>query len=188
VSRPGLLEGAAVAFATSVLGSGAFALLAPVVGRADALHAVIAGVSLAYLLYLVVRSRVRAGRAAVPAAWALLTFALALADAAPGVQLLAHAALVALARSLCFHRGVVPVIADLAVAAAGLAAGAWAVQQGAGVALAIWSLMLVQSLFVLIPSRPGPGAIHRAPAGDADAFLRAHRAAEAAVRRLCAGA
>ena len=50
MTRPGLLEGAGVALAASVLGGGAWVLLAPVAGRVEALHAVMAGTGLAYLL------------------------------------------------------------------------------------------------------------------------------------------
>jgi hypothetical protein len=187
MTRPGLLEGAVVALACSVVGSGAQLLLAPLLGHRVALQIVIAAVALAYLCYLLWRGRARAGRVTVPAAWVVLSAAALLAGVPLTVHLLAQSALVWIARSWCFHRGVLPAAADLGVVAAGLAAVAWALHHGAGLALAIWSLMLVQSLFVLLPSRGEAAAPPRA-AGDDDAFDRAHRAACAALQQLRGGA
>ena len=187
MTRPGLLEGAVVALACSVVGSGAQLLLAPLLGPGVALQFVIAAVALAYLCYLLWRGRAREGRVAVPAAWAVLSAAALLAGAPPTVHLLAQAALVWITRSGCFHRGVLPAAADLGVIVTGLAAFAWAAHHGAGLALAIWSLMLVQSLFVLLPSRGQAGAPQRAADGDDDAFERAHRAACAALQQLRGG-
>ena len=51
--------------------------------------------------------------------------------------------------------------------------------------LSIWSFFLVQALFVAIPTRLRQKAGDRGPARDSeDPFQRAHRAAEAALRKL----
>lgn len=187
MTRPGLLEGAVVAAACSVLGSGAQLLLAPLLGHGVALQLVIAAAALGYLGYLLWRGQAREGRVAVPAAWAVLSAAALLAGAPLTVHLLAQAVLVWITRSWCFHRGVLPAAADLGIVLAGLAAVAWAMHYGAGLALAIWSLMLVQSLFVLLPSRGLAGAPPCAADSDDDAFERAHRAACAALQQLRGG-
>lgn len=187
MTRPGLLEGAVVALVASVIGGGAQVLMAPVTGRGVALQLMIAAGALAYLLYLLWRGGAREGRVVVPAAWTLLSTAVLFADAPVSAHLLAQAGLVWITRSWCFHRGVLPALADLGVVAAGLAAFAWAAHHGAGLALAIWSLMLVQSLFVLVPSHGYTGAMHGEDSGD-DAFERAHRAACAALHQLRSGA
>jgi hypothetical protein len=49
--------------------------------------------------------------------------------------------------------------------------------------LSLWSYFLVQALFTAIPTRAARGP---AAASEDDAFERAHRAAEAAVRWLSA--
>jgi hypothetical protein len=182
VTRPGLPEGVAVALAVSVIGSGTLLLLAPVTGRGVALHVVIAAGALAYLVYLLLRGRARAGRVVVPAAWAVLSAVVLLADVAPAWHLLAQAGLVWLTRSWCFQAGVLGALADLGVIAAGLAAFVWAAHHSESLALAIWSLMLVQSVFVLLPSHRRAHVVHGSDARDD--FERAHRAAESALRDL----
>lgn len=188
MTRPGLLEGALVALAVSVIGSGALVLLTPITGQRAALQLMLAACALAYLLYLLWRARPSAGRVSVPAAWALLCAAMLLLDAPLTAHLLAQAALVWVVRSWCFHTGVLPALADLGVVAAGLAALAWALHHDAGLALALWSLMLVQSLFVLLPARGSAHAMHREATGDDDAFERAHRTARSALHRVRGGA
>lgn len=200
MTRPGLLEGAAVALAVSVIGSGAVVLLAPLTGRGVALHVVIAASALGYLIYLLLRGHAREGRVLVPLAWASISAVVLLGDASLAVHLLAQAGLIWLTRSWCFHRGVLGAVADLGVIAAGLAAFTWAAHHGASLALAIWSLMLVQSVFVLVPSRrcesaadrgrecaadrSRKSAVHAARGNGVDDFERAHRCAESALRDL----
>jgi hypothetical protein len=57
-----------------------------------------------------------------------------------------------------------------------------AVQTGS-LLLSLWSYFLVQALFTTIPTRASAGP---ASTNEDDAFERAHRVAEAAVRRLSA--
>lgn len=199
MSRPGLIEGAVVALGMSTIGAGAVVLLTPVIGHGAALHGVLALAALAYLVYLLRRGRAREGRVVVPLAWALLIALVLLGDASLLTHLLAQAALVWITRTWCFHRSVLCALGDLAVIAAGLAAFAWAAHHGQSLALAVWSLMLVQSLFVVLPSLRGgshahpndANSIHAHPghadprdASASDPFEGAHRAAVYALRDL----
>ena len=73
----------------------------------------------------------------------------------------------------------------LGLALLGLSAGVWAATQTGSLALAAWSLFLVQALFGLIPSglaRAAPDLLGGAQSDDT--FERAHRGAEAALRRI----
>ena len=98
---------------------------------------------------------------------------------------LVHGGMVWLIRSLYFHAGLVAALADLGLALLGLSAAVWAATQTGSLALAAWSLFLVQALFGLIPS--GLARTRRtrstgpSPTTPSNA---AHRGAEAALRRI----
>jgi hypothetical protein len=78
---------------------------------------------------------------------------------------------------------VLPALADLGLSVLGTAFAVWAAQRSGTAWLAFWCFFLAQAFFVLIPSSLSARA--GKPAREADqAFNRAHRAAEAAVRRL----
>lgn len=185
MSRPSFLEGSAVALTASVVGGGAFVVLAPTLGSAVALRAVAGALGFAYLLYLLMRSGARVGRAVAPTLWLGVSAAMAILDASLGTHVVVQAGLVWLTRSLWFHSGILAALADLALVVAGLAAAAWAVDQSASLSLAIWCLMLVQAGFIAIPSKRAHGETPsaRTVAID-DPFERAHRAALSAVQRL----
>jgi hypothetical protein len=67
----------------------------------------------------------------------------------------------------------------------GAAFAVWAAQRSGGAWLAFWCFFLVQAFHVLIPPTLGAHARDSTDAAD-DAFARAQRAADAAVRRLSA--
>jgi hypothetical protein len=179
--RPGFLEGALVALAASLIAGALFAGLSLVLPPVAALRWVVALTAFGYLIYLLDRSGAKIGRVSAVLAWVLAS-ALALPLPLPAFVLL-QAGMAWLVRSLYFHGGLVAALADLGLALLGLAAGVWALTQSGSLFLAVWSLMLVQALFGLIPSDRGRGGAAEAQDPD-DAFDRAHRGAEAALRRL----
>ncbi len=182
MTRPGFLEGALVALAASLAAGALFAGLSLALPRVPALRWVVALIAFGYLIYLLGRSGAKVGRVSTVLAWTLVSgLALALHLPLP-VFVLLQAGMAWLVRSLYFHAGLVAALADLGLTLLGLAAGVWALSQSGSLFLAVWSLMLVQALFGLIPADLGRGP---AAAQDPDdAFERAHRGAEAALRRL----
>jgi len=188
VRAPGFLEGVGIALAVALGGSVLMFALAGVVAAPLALRAVITGVGLAWLLYLLARTGVRTGRVSMLLAWCVAT-AVTLALDPP---LLAHVCvqvgLAWLPRAVGVHRSVLPALADLALCAVAVAAAVWAAERTGSVFMAIWCLLLVQAAWVAIPRRGG--ARHDGAAGPGDEagepFARAHRSAEAALRRLSA--
>ena len=89
-------------------------------------------------------------------------------------------------RSLYYHSSVIPALMDLGLSGLGLAAGIWALVQSGSFFLGFWCFFLVQALFVAIPNSMQRNS--KEPEwGSDDAFHRAHRTAEAALRRLSAG-
>jgi hypothetical protein len=183
MTRPGFLEGALVALAASLAAGALFTTLSLALPAVPALRWVVALVAFGYLIYLLGRSGAKVGRVSAVLAWALVSgLALALHLSLPAFVLL-HAGLAWLVRSLYFHGGLVAALADLGLSLLGLAAAVWALTQSGSLFLAVWSLMLVQALFGFIPADLGQrGAA--APQDPDDTFERAHRGAEAALRRL----
>lgn len=182
MSAPTFFEGVGLALAASLVGSAAYTTLSTVLGG-GALRLVVAGLGLGYVAYLLARTPVRVGRITALAAWGVMALLLWVAAPSLALYLLAQVAAVWLIRSLFFHSSLLAAGADIALSLVALAAGVWAVAHTGSLLLGIWCFFLVQALFVAIP----PRLTHRPnadPPGCADPFEHAHRAAEAAVRRL----
>jgi hypothetical protein len=99
------------------------------------------------------------------------------------VYLTVHVGMVWLIRALYYTAGVLPALLDLGLSALALAAAVWAAGQTGSVFLAVWSFFLVQALFVVMPRSVRDPAPLKDGVRD-DEFERAHRNAEAALRRL----
>lgn len=178
MNRPTFLEGVAVALTLALAGGLAHFALNLFLFDGFALRGTVAGVSLAYLLYLLHRAPERVGRPTTLALWALM--AVVVWPLSWPIQVLAHLGALWLARSLYFHGGFAAALADLMLNGLALAAALWAAERTGSLVAALWWFFLVQALFCLIPGR------HRkaAPEAGPDRFQHAHRAAEAALRRL----
>ena len=179
---PSLGAGLAVAFVLSASGAAVLAVTAPWLGSATALRAVIAALGFAYTLYMIVRSGERVGRVTTVVCWIAVTAGAWLVGLPLGAYVLVHIGLLWLVRSLYHYSGLLSALADLGVALLGAAFAVWAAQRsGGGTWLALWCFFLVQAFHVFVPTTLT--STKPAPAAD-DSFARAHRAAEAAVRRL----
>jgi hypothetical protein len=182
-SGPSFGQSIGVGLILSSSGAALLAVLGPFLGYGGALRVVIAMLGLAYVLYLVGKSGERVGRVTTIAAWTLAAFVTWFAGLPLVAYVLVHVGLVWLARSLYYYSGLLPALADLGLSVLGAAFAVWAAQHSGSAWLAFWCFFLVQAFFVLIPASLS-GRVSE-PANEADqAFNRAHRAAEAAVRRL----
>ena len=182
-TRPSLGTGLAAAFVLSACGAALLAALSPWLGGAAALRAVIALLGLAYTLYVIGRSGERVGRITTVACWIVIASGAWLFGLPLVGYVLLHVGLVWLVRSLYHYSGLLPALADLGVSVLGAAFAAWAVQRSGSAWLALWCFFLVQAFHALIPATLTQRS-RAAPDLADDAFARAHRAAEAAVRRL----
>jgi len=171
------------AFVLCLAGAAVLAALTPLVGAAGATRAVIAALGFAYVLYLVGGSGERVGRVTTLVLWTAIATVVGLAHVPFVAYALVHVGLVWLVRSLYYYTGLLPALADLCLSLLGAAFAAWAAQRSGSAWLAFWCFFLVQSLHVLIPASLAMRSSIANEVGD-DAFARAHRAAEAAVRRL----
>jgi hypothetical protein len=182
---PSLGLGLVAALILSACGAALLGALAPWLGLGVALRAVIALLGFAYVLYSIGRSGERVGRITTLACWLVIASGAWLVGLPLVAYVLVHLGAVWLVRSLYYYSGLLPALADLGLTLLGAAFALWAAQRGGGAWLALWCFFLVQAFHVSIPA-----SLARKSGPDApdDAFARAHRAAEAAVRRLSASA
>lgn len=176
-------EGVGFALLASLAGAAGFGLLAGMFVGGNT-YLVITLLALAYVLYLLKRSRERIGRVTVVLAWCLVTItSWALA---PGllVYALIQVGMIWLIRSLYYYGSVVSSLTDLGLTALGLAVAVWAWHNTHSLFVSFWSFFLVQALFVFIPKTLARRHDKRLAVVDIDAFERAHDVAESAVRRL----
>jgi len=185
MKAPGLIDGVLIAAAIALCAGLAGLLLGGFVGLAALVDLVLPAATLVYLLYLLRRSKARVGRVVLLAVWAAVSLAGWLLDLTLAQQVLAQAGLVWLTRSLYFHASLLSALLDLALVAAGLLAGAWALLNTGSFAAALWSFFLLQALFGWIPAfTPRQSAEPYYRRDDTSRFQSAHRVAIDAVRKL----
>lgn len=178
----GFLEGVAVALTGALGGGAAWVLLRALFAPASALPLLISGLGLGYLLYLLARAPTPVGRVSAVLAWVVLTgVTLALA---PALLLAVQLGLLWLVRALYHQHGLVGALADLALWLLGLGGALWAIQGTGSMALAVWTWLLIQALFPLLPG-PRSAAAGAVPGTNSpDRFEQALRDAQAGLRRL----
>ncbi|HEY3516663.1 MAG TPA: hypothetical protein VGL98_06405 [Gammaproteobacteria bacterium] len=179
--KTSLGNGLVAALLLSACGAALLAALAPWLGLGVALRAVIASLGLAYVLYAIGRSGERVGRITTIVCWLVVASGAWLAGLPLVAYVLVHLGAVWLVRSLYYYSGLMPALADLGLTLLGAAFAVWAAQRADSAWLAFWCFFLVQAFHVSIPASLTRSS---APEAPDDAFARAHRAAEAAVRRL----
>ena len=178
---PSFVEGVVVALVVALAGTLAYSAFSLALAGEEALRLVTAGLGLGYLLYLLGRSPERIGRIVVLVSWGAVTVLLWVLSPTLSIHLLVHLAMICAARSLYFHQRPLAAVADLGLTGVGLIAAVGAYLHTGSLFLSLWSLFLVQALFVFIPPR---SSISKADEEENEGFRRAHRAAEEAVQRL----
>ena len=185
MKRPTFPEGVAVAFVSSLLGSASYSVMTAILPGSIALRALVAGLGLVYVLYLLARSHNPVGRMTSLVMWAAVAVALWVLETPLALYVGVHAGVVWLIRSLYFYSSAFSALGDLGLTLLSLLVTAWAATETGSPFLSLWSFFLVQALFVAIPVRVG-GKYRERQTGDPhdERFERAHRAAQAALRRL----
>ncbi len=182
--RPSFLSGVAIAAVLAVAAGASFAGLTVPLSHALSVRIVVTLLAGSYALYLLHQSNERTGRIVTVAVWCVSASAIAAFVPTLTLFLIAHTCLIWLVRTLYFHDSTITALFDLGLSALALASGIWALRSCQSLSLATWSFFLVQALFVVLPT----GATRTAQADDGNqAFQRAQRSADAALRRLAAG-
>ncbi len=180
-STPSLGAGLLAAFLLSSGGAAVLAAATPWLGTAATLRIVIAALGFAYTWYVIARSGERVGRITTVACWMAVAGVVWLLDVPLGAYVLVHLGLLWLVRSLYHYSSLLPALADLGLTLLGAAFAIFAAQRSGSAWLALWCFFLVQAFHVFVPATLT--GVKRALVAD-DTFARAHRTAEAAVRRL----
>jgi hypothetical protein len=184
-TRLTLTGGIVAAFVLSLSGAALLAVLGPFFGVGAMARGVIALAGFAYVLWLVARSGERVGRVTTVVCW-LAGAALAWFAGLPFMSfVLVHVGLVWLARSLYYYSGLLPALIDFGLSLLGTAFAVWSAQRTGSFGMALWCFFLAQAFHVLIPE--SVRAVRESAEAE-DPFTRAHRAAEAAVRKLSSAA
>jgi hypothetical protein len=187
MKQPSFSEGVLVALSAGVVSSVAYTALPGLLGLEWTGRALVAGLGLGYVLYLLHRSQERTGRVVSLVVWlSCAGLGWFLIDD-PLSYLGLHLAMVWLVRVLYHQPGPLAAMLDLGLNLAALVAGFWAFAHADSIFLGTWTFFLVQALFVAIPSMVS----RRARSGVADDrhgdhFQRAYHSAEAALRKLSA--
>jgi len=183
--RMSLTQGVIGAFVLSLCGAVVLTILGPFLGIGTVSRGVIALLGFAYVLYLVSRSGERVGRISTVACWVVCATVAWFAGLPFISFVLVHVGLLWLVRSLYYYSGLIPALIDFGLSLLGTAFAVWSAQRTGSFGLALWCFFLFLAFHALIPESIRPGPTH--PQHE-DAFARAHRAAEAAVRRLSGAA
>lgn len=182
MKRPSFLYGVAVALALAAGGAAVMTTLAPLLGPATALRPIVPAVGLIYLVSLFRGNDRSTGRITTVALWFVVAGVTWAAAPPIAVYVLIHAAMLWLVRSLYFYASALPALLDLGLSTLSVAVATWAITRSDSLFLAIWCFFLVQAAFVVIPQRLGLPALEDGI--DDDAFERARRRADAALRQL----
>jgi hypothetical protein len=185
MSRPNFSEGVGVSLVATLLGGALLPLLSLWLSGGFALRFLITLLGLFYLLYLLRRRDLKAGRVLAVALWLLVSPVSALLGIGLTGDLLIHLVLLWLVRSGLFHDRFYTALLDLGLVILGLGAALWGGSVTGSPAVGLWSFFLIQALFVFIPQTGS--SLERPttpPAGEAERFERAYRAAQEALQRL----
>ena len=184
-TSPGFFEGVAVALVLSVIGTVLFIMFNPFVSAGFLLRLLLNGIGLAYVLYLLWRSRERSGRVAVFTGWLLASIGIWVLYPPIVLFVLVHLGLIWLIRALYFYSGVLPALLDLGLTIIALLLAIGASLHTQSLFLGLWCFFLGQALFVFIPATLRRKATPSASRDLAeDRFERAHSVALAALRKL----
>lgn len=185
MKKPGFYEGVAFALAVSVVASLLLSIFNTVLPFDTVLRLILAGIGLAYVIYLLSRSNERTGRVTVIAVWAISAFGIWVFSPSIVIYALLHLMLIWLVRSLYFYASVLSALVDMGLSGLSLLTAVWVVSWTGSFFLSLWCFFLLQALFVFIPSswKSKPFSTMKAHSGE-NPFDIAHRAAEAAVRKL----
>ena len=185
MKRPSLLNGIGLAVLLCLAGGIIFSVAATVFPSAVVLRGVIALLGFAYLLYLLSRSSERVGRPTTVALWMAMLLVSWFGVSSLSLYLALHVGALWLVRSLYFYSSLLSALLDLGLSGLSLAAAFWAALHTGSIFIAIWCFFIGQALFAGIPESMRRREETRAwgPADD-EKFQRAHRTANAAVRRL----
>ncbi|MCK4864742.1 MAG: hypothetical protein KAT06_04895 [Gammaproteobacteria bacterium] len=145
----------------------------------------VAGVSLAYIIYLFLRSDERVGKVTVISTWFAITLTSLIFIPSLLLYIIIQIFIIWIIRSLYFYNSIFSALIDLTLMGMSLVVAVWALLISDSVFLSFWCFFLMQALFVFIPKNfIGKNKSDLVSPINDDKFKHAHRAAEIAVSKL----
>ena len=183
MNRPTFTHGVVVAAILAFASGALAATLTTFVDPTSVARLLVAGISLAYITYLLRTATVRTGLVTTLTLWSALALATWWLSPPMPFYVLIHVGAIWLVRSLYFYTGMIPALIDLGLSGLAACLFAWAGMRTGSAILATWCFFLVQSFFVLVPTEIGAGR-GTATHPDNASFERARRQADDAIRTL----
>ena len=182
MKRPNFIESSIVAFGLSFIASVIFSVMSAFLPTRWLLELIILGLSLGYVVYLLLRSSERIGRVTVFATWCAVGVASWFFSPSVLVLLMVQLGFIWLVRALYYYASVVMALADLVLVGAGVMVALWVLGHTESLFLALWCFFLMQSLFVMLP----PGLSNRTQLTNpsSDSFEQAYAQAKLAIKKL----
>lgn len=179
-------EGVFVALVLSFISSVVLFTLSSIFPINILIRIIITGITFAYILYLLSRSKERIGRIVVIIVWFISMTALWFSWPPITFFILAHLTAIWLIRSLYYYSSLFSAVGDLALNYFSVAVAFVVAGHTNSMFLTLWCFFLIQALFVMLPKSLKKKTTVKSPAcfKSDDEFQHAYRAAEAAVRTL----
>jgi len=192
MKRPEFSEGVIVAILVSLTATVAFTVLSSFFPTRWLLQAMIAGVSLSYVFYLLIRSQEKTGRITVIAVWGVVTVLTWLFSPSTMITLFVHVGLIWLVRALYYYTSLIVALVDLGLTLFGIAAAIWTLMYTHSLFLSVWCFFLIQALFVVLPTDLSPGLfksrnkdpLRKEISPQDDVFEQAYLSAKSALRQI----
>ena len=184
MKKPTLIEGIVVAALLSV-GAGAaafifFGLFPAWIASA----ALVTGLTLAYLGYVLWRSGTKVGAATILVTAFVAMIAMFFLGA-PAIFLAVIAvSIISLSRSLVMYNSFISAAIDFGLTTLSFGAGIWGAFVSGSAVAGIWSFFLAQALFVFIPTSFSTCRLKETAKTSVGGFERAQRAAEQAIGQM----
>jgi hypothetical protein len=180
-----LFEGIFVAFLFSLISSVTYFALSSIFSDSFLIQLLITGLSFAYILYLLSRSKAPIGRITSVVVWTVAVIFLWFFSPPISVFLLIHLLMIWLIRSLYYYSSLFSSLLDFALNGLSVATAFWAANHTDSLFLTIWCFFLIQTLFVLIPQKLKHTTSNESSTLDSEAeFQNAYRTEESAIEKL----
>lgn len=140
--------------------------------------------TIAYLVYLIRKSRFRAGKVALSIGCPVILLAAVYFFKTAEGLLAFETGMVWIVRTILHHSGVLAASADLVLCLISSALAGWAFTAVDSMTAGVWCYFLAQSLWVLIPGSPASKRHAPEKGTDRCRFNRAYESAEEALRML----
>jgi hypothetical protein len=186
MKRPSVLTGIAFAFVITVFAVPVWWGLRTALPFVLAFRVITLIGYLVYCFYLLRTAKTRVGALTLATVNLVVAMGLSFLPVTNSLMVGALVTLISVNRSLLFQRSLIAIGLDGLASAVGLMFAGYLFSETGSVPTAFWSFFLVQSLFVLIPTRPSVegGFFSADEKGEVDVFVHPQRQAEAALERI----